>query len=259
MKKYKLLLVILFSCIVTGAFAQNSNDMRLNEILVHNTGNIIDEYGQREGWIELFNSSYGVVKLGGCFLSNDPNNLQLFQVPKTDIKATIQPKQAIVFYADGDPTKGTFHLNFKLKDSDELFLVLGDGTTIVDHIKLPAQLDTNCSYERLEDGKGTTNGDTACWTIQKNPSPGTTVYRERFETKSQKMARLDPYGWIMALTDMSVVFIALIILYFCFKIMGNISKKKDAQCGYLHSCRKSLGREKRGHIVRDLCRNSIRT
>ena len=226
MKKYKIILVVLLSVFATGAFAQNTNDMRLNEVMVGNTNSIVDDYGERESWIELFNSSYGTVNIGGCFLSNDPDSLTLYQIPKGDLKTGVQPRQSVVFYADGNSHKGTFYLNFTIKEGDEIFFVLGDGRTIVDRIKIPVQLDTNCSYERKADGVGSVDGNAEYWTTQTMPSPNTTVYVERFETKSEKMKRLDPYGWIMSLTAMSVVFVCLIVLYLCFKFVGNMSKKK---------------------------------
>ena len=39
--------------------------------------------------------------------------------------------------------------------------------------------------------------------------------------KPDRMKEIDPYGWILAMTAMSVVFLALIILYFIFKAIGN--------------------------------------
>jgi len=226
MNKKRIILALVLSFAVTLGFAQNSNDMRLNELMVYNTQDMTDDYGEHCGWIELFNSSYGAVNMGGCYFSNDPSNLMMNQIPKGDVKTLVQPRQTAVFFADGQGFRGTFHLNFKIEPGQEIFLVLGDGHTIVDRIKVPDQIDTNRSYGRITDGIGPINGDASYWKIQDHPSPGTTVYQEKFETKSQHMAKVDPYGWIMAITAMSVVFIALVILYLCFKEIGNISKKK---------------------------------
>jgi Na+-transporting methylmalonyl-CoA/oxaloacetate decarboxylase gamma subunit len=50
--------------------------------------------------------------------------------------------------------------------------------------------------------------------------------------KPDRMKEIDPYGWILALTAMSVVFLALILLYFIFKAIGNANiragKKRSA-------------------------------
>ena len=42
-------------------------------------------------------------------------------------------------------------------------------------------------------------------------------------TKSAEMADKDPHGAIITLVSVSVVFIALIVLYFAYTFIGNIS------------------------------------
>ena len=41
-----------------GLQAQNLSDLRIGEVLVENTNGLTDGYGQRNGWIEIFNNSY---------------------------------------------------------------------------------------------------------------------------------------------------------------------------------------------------------
>ena len=45
-------------------------------------------------------------------------------------------------------------------------------------------------------------------------------------TKSAEMAEKDPHGAIITLVSVSVVFIALIVLYFAYTFIGNISSGK---------------------------------
>ena len=52
--------------------AQSQSDMRLNELLIHNETNFEDDFGFHNGWFELFNTSYGTVNIGGCFLDQTP-------------------------------------------------------------------------------------------------------------------------------------------------------------------------------------------
>jgi Na+-transporting methylmalonyl-CoA/oxaloacetate decarboxylase gamma subunit len=47
------------------------------------------------------------------------------------------------------------------------------------------------------------------------------------DTKGQNLKKTDPYGAIMAITAMSVVFLALILLYVIFKQIGNNAIKKS--------------------------------
>ena len=67
--------------------------MRLNELLIHNETNFEDDFGFHNGWFELFNTSYGTVDIGGCFLTNDPNDLKKYIIPKGDVLTQIKPRQ----------------------------------------------------------------------------------------------------------------------------------------------------------------------
>lgn len=137
---------------------QSQADMCINEYLVYNTDDFVDDFGHKSGWIELFNSSYGTVNIGGCYLTNDPNNLTKYVIPKGDVLTKIKPRQHILFWADNQPYRGTFHINFTLEDSDEVLLVASDGRTIIDRIKIVRDLDTNVTYGRIEDGIGSRDG-----------------------------------------------------------------------------------------------------
>ena len=106
-------LFLLVSLLFPGlrAAAQSQEDMRLNEILVINTNDFEDDFGHKNGWIELFNASYGTVNIGGCYLTNDPSNLTKYIIPKGDVLTYIKPRQHILFWADNQPYRGTFHIN----------------------------------------------------------------------------------------------------------------------------------------------------
>jgi len=51
----------------------------------------------------------------------------------------------------------------------------------------------------------------------------------RRKSRSDLMKETDPYGWIMALLAMSVVFLALVLLTFVFKGTGKIGLKLDTE------------------------------
>lgn len=219
MKHIKSLVVLSLLLVSFGAMAQQQNAMRINEFMESNASDLQNDYGEHGQWIELFNSSYGTVDISGCYLTNDPNDLKKYMFPKGDLITKIKPRQFVVIWADGDPTKGTLYTNFTFAPGDELLFVGGDGKTVIDRIKVP-ELGENKSYARATDGNGE-------WGIAKHTTPRAANVTHTEETKSQKMARIDPYGWIMALTAMSVVFSALIILYLIFKQIGNASIKRS--------------------------------
>jgi Na+-transporting methylmalonyl-CoA/oxaloacetate decarboxylase gamma subunit len=220
MKHIKKLVVLSLLLVSFGAAAQQQSAMRINEFMVANSSDLQNDYGQHGQWIELFNSSYGTVDISGCYLTNDPNDLKKYMFPKGDLITKIKPRQFVVIWADGDQTKGTLYTNFTFAPGDELLFVGGDGKTIIDRITVPGTLAEDQSFARATDGNGE-------WGIAKHTTPRAANVTHTEETKSQKMARIDPYGWIMALTAMSVVFSALIILYLIFKNIGKASIKRS--------------------------------
>lgn len=220
MKRIKTLVVLSLLLVSFGAAAQQQTAMRINEFIVANTSDLQDDFGVHGQWIELFNSSYGTVDISGCYLTDDPDNLKKYMFPKGDLITKIKPRQFVVIWADGNQHKGTLYTNFTIEPGEELIFVGGDGKTIIDRVKVPDNLGENQSYARATDGNGE-------WAAAQHNTPRAANVTHMEESKSQKMARIDPYGWIMALTAMSVVFTALIILYLIFKNIGKASIKRS--------------------------------
>lgn len=212
-------------------YAQSMSDMRINEILVRNTDDFVDDFGHKVAWIELFNSSYGTVEIGGCYLTNDPLNLTKYVIPKGDILTKIKPRQHALFWADNQPFRGTFHINFTLEESKEILLVSSDGRTIIDRITIPHEIiSENISYGRFKDGEDVLVEDgevdvSKTWGLMKRTSPRTSNYGVDAESAAVTFKRIDPYGAIMSFTAMTVVFFSLILLYLLFKFIGNYNLK----------------------------------
>ena len=232
MKHIRLFLAVVGLTLAFGAGAQSQDAMRLNEYLVVNTDDFQDDFGQQNAWFELFNSSYGTVDIGGCFLSDDPANLKKYAIPGGDILTKVKPRQHVLFWADNQPYRGTFHVSFDLENASEIILTKGDGKTIIDRIPVRHDLPENVSFGRTMDGIGSITGDGEGWQEMERTSPSTNNAMVDKAAKPDRMKAMDPYGWILALTAMSVVFLALILLYFIFKGIGNINiragKKRSA-------------------------------
>lgn len=220
MKHLKLLMAVagLVLCLTAGAQSQDA--MRLNEYLVVNTADFQDDFGQHNAWIELFNSSYGTVDIAGCFLSDDPDNLKKYAIPGGDLDTKIKPRQHVLFWADNEPKHGTFHVSFDLAGADEIIFTKGDGKTIIDRIPVRHDLGENVSFGRTDDGIGSTDGSGEGWDILPHTSPGTNNNEIDKAAKPDRMKAMDPYGWILAVTAMAVVFTALILLFIIFKFIG---------------------------------------
>ena len=134
--------------------AQSITSARINEVMIDNVDNYIDSYGKRSPWIEIYNSSAGTIDLAGCFLTDDPQNLKKYMIPKGDILTIIKPRQSVVFFADEMPLRGTFHLNFTLTPEAPHYLALvsSDGTSIIDEVEIPAAIPADHTYARIDDG-----------------------------------------------------------------------------------------------------------
>ena len=206
--------------------AQNPSDLLIGEVLVENTCGLTDGFGQRNGWIELFNTSNGTVKFGGCFLSDDKANLKKYHIPTSDRSAQLGPRQSVIFYASGNSSQGTFYTNFTLQKGKTIYLVSNDGRTIIDQIEIPSDLPSDCSVVKVPTGVKAMDFITR--TSQK-PSPGSYNGDVDAKTKSEVMKETDPHGWVLTLIAVMVVFSALLILAFIFGWVGNLNKrpKKD--------------------------------
>ncbi len=202
--------------------AQNLSDLRIGEVLVENTDGRTDGYGQRSGWIEIFNSSYGSVKFAGCYLSDDKDNLRKYHIPASDASTVLAPRQSVVFYASGNASHGTYHTNFTLRNGSTIYLVSNDGRTVIDTIDIPDDLPADHSVVKVPTGVKMMDLETG---ITDKPTPGSYNGDVDAKTNSQIMKEKDPHGWVLTLISVSTVFIALTILAFIFGWIGNANRE----------------------------------
>lgn len=220
----KIGVLLLFALLVSfGAKAQRATSMRINEVLVINEDNFVDDYGKRHGWIELFNTSAGTVNIAGCFLTDDKNNPKKYPIPKGDVLTQIPPHQHTLFWADGEPNRGTFHTSCKLNPETANWIGLFDsGKKLLDQIVVPAGvLGPNQSYARISDGAA--NWEVKGGSSDKYVTPSTNNKTLDSNAKMEKFEEHDSVGIGMSISAMSVVFCGLILLYISFKIVGKVA------------------------------------
>lgn len=213
-RKYILpVFVILLFISGRTVYAQNAGDLRFNEILVYNDSNYVDDYGMHSPWIEIVNSSFSSVNIGGCYLTDDLNNPRKYWVP-TGVPATaVQPRSYLVFFADNQPTRGVFHLNFDLRESKVIALFDANGKTLIDKLDLNVSHTPDVSYARV-------SPDSDQWEYKKNTTPGSDNDYSRKATSGEQFVNMDPSGIGMTVIAMMVVFSALALLYIIFKNIG---------------------------------------
>ena len=218
------LLLVLGVCSSCGEKRSN-NKLLLNEVLITNEGNYQDDYGLHSAWIEIFNRSYGSADLAACLLraSSQPGDTSTYFIPKGDVLTLIKPRQHSLFWADGEPRRGTFHTNFTLDPEKENWIGLFDsGRNLIDQVTIPAGvLKTNQSYGRVSDAAS--QWEVKDGSAEKYVTPSTNNKTIDSNAKMEKFEEHDSDGIGMSISAMSVVFCGLILLFIAFKIVGRVS------------------------------------
>ena len=212
-----------------GANAQGIKDIRINEVLVFNEDNYMDPYGHRVGWIELHNTGHAKIDVGGCFLTvYRLGEGEMYPIPKGDPRTIIPPEGYAIFYAEGTASKGVFHTNFTLDQTGYLAFYDQSGKVLIDEITYKVE-------DQVPDvsiGRIGTHGKPALTTLPAT-TPHATNEEEDTMPKSERFRQADPFGVVMAVTSMTVVFIALIALYLLFRTIGKLNtravRKKQAK------------------------------
>lgn len=229
----KILGIFLFAAfMVSSVWAQGRKGLRINEVLVTNENNYQDDYGCQSAWIEIFNTTFGTVDVRSCYLTNDKNNPKKYPIPKGDVLTEMPPRQHVLFWADGKPNRGTFHVNFTLNPDKDNWIGLYDsnGRDLIDSVTVPAGIPTDHSYARYEDGVGH-------WVIKGGNeqsgyvTPSTNNITLDKNVKIDMFTEHDPFGVGMAIMAMAIVFAGLLLLYLLFRLIGQISvliKKRNA-------------------------------
>lgn len=239
MKRNLFILATLFAVCCGIASAQARKGLRINEVMVVNESNFVDDYGQNEAWIELFNSTFGPLEISSVYITTDPAQPKMYPVPLGDVNTKIPKRQHVIFWADGKPTRGTFHTSFTLDPEKENWIGIydADGKTLIDEVTVPV-LAPNTTYARRVDGKG--EGPEA-WEVRDGSTPALYVTPSSNNVikdtnkKVDKFHEMDENGFGLTITAMGIVFSALLLLSVCFWIISRVNaarsrrKKMEAQ------------------------------
>jgi hypothetical protein len=149
-------------------FSLKAQQLMINELSASVTNSQVDNYGEFEDWIEVFNPSKLDVNLAGWYLSDKPDNPLKWRIPATNPRITTIPGESyLLLWADKDTLQGPDHLGFSLKKSGErlyLFSPSPHGPVLADSVAYGG-LPSDQSYGRCPEQK---NG----WVVFKHPTPG---------------------------------------------------------------------------------------
>ena len=231
MNKFKLLICGIMLTSTSAVMAQGAKNIRLNEVLTNNTASIVDEFGQREAWIELENSSFTTYNIRGMYLTTDrsvldpkmsiPDRIKRMSViPNGDSRTQIGGQQHIVFFCNSNPAQGKLHFSLSIPMSEPVWIGFynGNAVELIDSVTVPA-LAADQSYAR--------HGNT--WSIKKaeNVTPGIENFIKTDETKDAKLNRDDPHGFGITLLAMGIVFFCLAVLFLFFWLFGLIMRNLE--------------------------------
>ncbi|MBK7094098.1 MAG: CotH kinase family protein [Saprospiraceae bacterium] len=126
------------------------NGVVINELMASNTKTAIDENGEYEDWIELFNTNDLEVDLGGFYLSDKATDIKKWQIPAG---IRIPAKGYLIIWADEDQEQGQLHANFKLSKSGEDVVFADSQSNILDQVSFGEQTEDK-GYARVPNGTG---------------------------------------------------------------------------------------------------------
>jgi len=114
----------------------------INELLARNDFGITDPQGQRDDWIEIYNSGEEAINIGGMFLTDDLSEPAKWRIPNDNPSATtIEAGGYLLIWADNDIADAGLHASFELDADagDEVGLFDTDGITLLDSITFSRQ------------------------------------------------------------------------------------------------------------------------
>ena len=130
----------------------NKGEIIINEVLANNKKSDLDETGNYEDWIELYNTTDRDINLFGHYLSDDFNTPQQFTFPYGTV---IKAHQYLMVWADEKRNTAKYlHANFKLAtEGEQVVLTSAKGITI-DSVIFAAQQE-DVSWGRCPSTTGT--------------------------------------------------------------------------------------------------------
>jgi hypothetical protein len=121
----------------------------INEVMANNQTTVMDETGDYDDWIELYNTTSTPISTAGLLFSDNQQNLAKWDLPN----AVVNPNSYFIIWADEDGNTGDNHANFKLSNLGEQLILSNSDSSIVDAEFIYPQLD-DIAYARSPNGTG---------------------------------------------------------------------------------------------------------
>ncbi|WP_040253480.1 CotH kinase family protein [Psychroserpens mesophilus] len=128
----------------------NVGDLVINEIMASNTTTAVDQDGEYDDWLELYNNSSQTVSLDNLYLSDDPTDLLAWQFPSG---ITIAPNEYLIVWCDKDEDQVGLHADLKFSAGGESAILSYADGTIIEDITFGEQIE-DMGYARVPNGTG---------------------------------------------------------------------------------------------------------
>ena len=139
------------------------NTLVINEFVAVNSGAYLDNAGDDDDWIELFNFGDSPVRLNNLSFTDDPAEPFKWKLD-TSVVLELDPGEHFIIWADDEPNEGFNHASFRLSGEGEYLGIYAEDGSPVDQLYFGAQT-TNISYGRYPDAG-------LSWNYFDEPTPG---------------------------------------------------------------------------------------
>ena len=92
----------------------------VNEVIASNGTSAMDQNGENDDWIELYNTTSSPIDLSGMYLSDDALNLMKWSFP---VPTIVPANGYLIVWADNDVFQSGLHASFKVNSSGESVLL----------------------------------------------------------------------------------------------------------------------------------------
>ena len=161
-----------------------AGDIAINEVMASNTKTAMDNNGQFDDWIELFNKTATAINIGNWTISDDATNLIKWKIPAN---TTVPANGYLIIWADEDSSQNTathLHANFKLSGSGEAVYLSNSTGTLIDEVVFGAQR-ADFGFARRPNGTGSFVIQTP--TFNANNNTGTNAVADILTEKDVKI------------------------------------------------------------------------
>ncbi len=136
-------LALTIASVVAVAPFPAKSQVRIDEVMVLNKGDLKDLYGNASAWLELRNDGEIAATLTGWHLSDRTKKPRKWVFPDT----ILAPQQRrLVFLSDSASKEGELHTSFKLSPNDPCLLLSNSKGQIIQRVSLPSELPVGYSF-----------------------------------------------------------------------------------------------------------------